>query len=41
MNSGDVGRSRMVLRAKKSDIDAFAAGKTDLEQFPVKITVGR
>lgn len=41
MDSGDSGRSRMVVRAKKSDIDAFAAGKTDLEQFPVKITVGR
>jgi hypothetical protein len=40
-DSGDSGTSRMVLRAKKSDIDAFAAGKVDLEKFPVKVTIGR
>jgi len=32
-------RSVMTLRAKKSDIDAFAKGKTDLDDFRKKVSV--
>jgi hypothetical protein len=29
----------MTLRAKKSDVDEFAKGKTDLEQFRKKVSI--
>jgi hypothetical protein len=38
-NKGPVrNASVMTLRAKKSDVDAFAKGKTDLETFKKKVT---
>ncbi len=37
--SGGGPRSVMTLRAKKSDIDAFAKGKTDLDDFRKKVSV--
>ena len=36
-NSG--GRSTMTLRAKKSDIDAFAKGRTELDDFRKKVSI--
>jgi hypothetical protein len=33
------GRSVMTLRAKKSDIDAFAKGKTELDDFRKKVSI--
>lgn len=37
--SGGGPRSVMTLRAKKSDIDAFAKGKTELDEFRKKVSI--